>query len=52
MTPFMVMNNVEEKSLPKRCVCIRPEEKTIKIDFILDLEIFTLGLVTFLIVIR
>ena len=46
------MNNVEEKKLPKRCVCLRPKAKIIRIDFILDLEIFTLSLVTFLVVIR
>ena len=49
MTPLMVMNNVEEKKIPKRCVCLRPKAKTIRIDFILDLEIFTLSLVTFLV---
>ena len=47
----MVMNNVEEKKLPKRCVCLRPKGKTIRIDFNVDLEILTLSLVTFLIVI-
>ena len=49
---LMVMNNVEKKNFQRRCVCLRPEGKTIKIDFILDLQIFTLNLVTFLIVIR
>ena len=48
----MVMNNVEEKKNPKNRVSLKPERKTIKIDFFLDLEIFTLSLETFLIVIR
>ena len=52
MTPFMIMNNVEEKKLPKRRVYLKPEGKTIKFDFFLDLEIFNLSLETFLIVIR
>ena len=52
MTPFMVMNNVEKNKSKKGRVCLRPEGKTIKIDFILDLENLTLSLETFSMVIR
>ena len=51
MTPLMAMNNVEIINFQIRCVCLRPEGKTIKINLILDLEILTLSLVTFLMVI-
>ena len=42
MTPFIVMNNVKEKKNTKRRVYLKPEGKTINIDFIVDLEILTL----------
>ena len=40
-----------KKKLSKRCVCLRPKGKTIRIDFFVVLEILTLSLVTFLLVI-
>ena len=50
MTPLIVINNVEAKKIQKRPVSLKLEEKTMKIDFIVDLVFLTLILVTFLIV--
>ena len=50
MTPLIVINNVEVKKIQKRPVSLKPKEKTMKIDFIVDLVILTVILVTFLIV--
>ena len=47
MTTLIVINNVEVKKIQKRRDFLKPKEKTMKIDFFVDLEFLTLSLVTF-----